>query len=72
MALKQGAGRLIRSESDHGILVIGDRRLLSRSYGNRLLAALPPMRRLEDETEMAEALDALVLTRASTRGCRPI
>lgn len=71
MALKQGAGRLIRSESDRGILVIGDRRLISRSYGNRLLAALPPMRRLEDEAEMAKALDALVLTRASTTGCRP-
>jgi ATP-dependent DNA helicase DinG len=71
MALKQGAGRLIRSEADRGILVIGDRRLLSRSYGNRLLAGLPPMRRLEDEAEMAEALDALVLTRASTTGCRP-
>jgi len=71
MALKQGAGRLIRSESDRGVLVIGDRRLLSRSYGNRLLAALPAMRRLEDEAEMDEALDALVLTRASTRDCPP-
>ncbi|WP_439587618.1 ATP-dependent DNA helicase [Hydrogenophaga sp.] len=71
MALKQGAGRLIRSESDRGVLVIGDRRLLSRSYGNRLLAALPAMRRLENEAEMAEALDALVLTRSSTRGCPP-
>ncbi|MGE0098643.1 MAG: ATP-dependent DNA helicase [Hydrogenophaga sp.] len=71
MALKQGAGRLIRAESDRGVLVIGDRRLLSRSYGNRLLAALPVMRRLWDETEMAEALDALVLTRASTMGCPP-
>lgn len=71
MALKQGAGRLIRTETDKGVMVIGDRRLLSRSYGNRLLAALPAMRRLNDEAEMAEALDALVLTRASTRGCPP-
>ncbi len=71
LALKQGAGRLIRSESDRGVLVIGDRRLISRSYGHRLLEALPAMRRLEDEVEMASALDALVLTRSSTRGCPP-
>jgi ATP-dependent DNA helicase DinG len=71
MALKQGAGRLIRSETDRGVLVIGDRRLLSRSYGLPLLAALPAMRRLDDEVEMAAALDALVATRPSTRGCPP-
>lgn len=67
MALKQGAGRLIRAETDRGVMVIGDRRLLTRSYGNRLLAALPAMRRLVDEAEMEAALDALVLTRSSTR-----
>ncbi len=71
MALKQGAGRLIRSEADRGVLVIGDRRLLTRSYGNRLLAALPAMRRLVDEDDMAAALDALVLTRPSTRDRPP-
>ncbi|MDP3811095.1 MAG: helicase C-terminal domain-containing protein, partial [Hydrogenophaga sp.] len=71
MALKQGAGRLIRSETDRGVLVIGDRRLLTRSYGNRLLAVLPDMRRLVDEADMAAALDALVLTRLSTTGCPP-
>ena len=71
MALKQGAGRLIRSETDRGVLVIGDRRLLTRSYGNRLLAVLPDMRRLVDEADMTAALDALVLTRPSTTGCPP-
>lgn len=71
LALKQGAGRLIRSESDRGVLVIGDRRLISRSYGSQLLGALPGMRRLEDEAEMVSALDALVLTRPSTKGCPP-
>jgi ATP-dependent DNA helicase DinG len=70
LALKQGAGRLIRSETDRGVLVIGDRRLLTKSYGNRLLAALPPMRRLEDESDLLAELDALVLTRASTRDRR--
>lgn len=72
LALKQGAGRLIRSESDRGVLVIGDRRLIGRSYGHRLLEALPAMRRLESEAEMAEALDALALTRSSTRARPPI
>jgi len=66
MALKQGAGRLIRSETDRGVLVIGDRRLLSRSYGPSLLAAMPPMRWLEDEADMAAELNDLVLTRPST------
>ncbi len=67
MALKQGAGRLIRTETDQGVLVIGDRRLLTRSYGLELLASLPAMRRLVNEAEMSAALDTLTLTRSSTR-----
>lgn len=67
MALKQGAGRLIRSESDRGILVLGDRRALTRSYGNILLQSLPDMRRLNDEADLEDAIDALVLTRSSTK-----
>lgn len=65
VALKQGAGRLIRRESDRGILVVGDTRLATMGYGKRLLAALPPMRRLESEEAFEEALQAL-LTRPST------
>ena len=68
MALKQGAGRLIRSETDQGVLVVADRRLTTRSYGQRLLDAMPPMQRLLDEADLLTALDRLVLTRASTRG----
>lgn len=64
VALKQGAGRLIRRESDQGILVVGDTRLVTMGYGKRLLAALPPMRRLESEPEFEAALQAL--TTAST------
>lgn len=59
VALKQGAGRLIRRETDTGLLVIGDARLATMGYGRRLLAALPPMRRLSTEEEFGEALDAL-------------
>ncbi|MDE2607782.1 MAG: ATP-dependent DNA helicase [Burkholderiales bacterium] len=59
VALKQGAGRLIRRETDRGLLVVCDPRLEQMGYGRRLLAALPPMRRLKDEAEFEEALDQL-------------
>jgi ATP-dependent DNA helicase DinG len=59
VALKQGAGRLIRRETDHGLLVICDIRLQSMGYGRRLLAALPPMRRIRSEQELAQVLQAL-------------
>ncbi len=67
MALKQGAGRLIRRETDQGVLVIADHRLVSKPYGRRLLAALPPMRRLKTPVDYDAALAALALTRTSTR-----
>ncbi len=51
MALKQGAGRLIRSENDRGVLAICDERLLGRSYGRTLVASLPPFRITRDEDE---------------------
>jgi len=59
VALKQGAGRLIRRESDRGLLVVCDTRLAQMGYGKRLLAALPPMRRQRDEAEFEEALEQL-------------
>lgn len=59
VALKQGAGRLIRRESDQGLLVVCDPRLTQMGYGRRLMAALPPMRRLNDEMEFEEALERL-------------
>ena len=59
MALKQGAGRLIRRETDQGLLVVCDTRLVQMGYGRRLLAALPPMRRIVDEAEFEDALASL-------------
>ncbi|MEZ5705318.1 MAG: ATP-dependent DNA helicase [Burkholderiaceae bacterium] len=59
MALRQGAGRLIRRANDQGILVIADRRLLTHSYGQRLLRALPPMKQLFEAVEMDEAVARL-------------
>ena len=64
LALKQGAGRLIRRETDHGVLVICDSRLSSMGYGKRLLRALPPMERLESEDLLIDRLD--LLTRICT------
>lgn len=60
VALKQGAGRLIRRESDRGVLVVGDTRLATMGYGKRLLRALPPMRRLESPEDFEAALDDLL------------
>jgi ATP-dependent DNA helicase DinG len=66
VALKQGAGRLIRSEGDRGLLVVADNRLAQMGYGRRLIAALPPMRRLNAEGEALAFVGTL--TRASTMG----
>ncbi|MBS0377732.1 MAG: ATP-dependent DNA helicase [Proteobacteria bacterium] len=41
LALKQGVGRLIRSEEDHGVVVVCDPRILGKSYGRVFLTALP-------------------------------
>lgn len=43
IVLKQGVGRLIRDESDRGVLMICDPRLLSKAYGRIFLSSLPPM-----------------------------
>jgi ATP-dependent DNA helicase DinG len=45
ITLKQGAGRLIRDETDRGALVICDPRLVDKPYGRRIWRALPPFRR---------------------------
>lgn len=69
IALKQGAGRLIRRETDRGILVVCDVRLRRMSYGPRLLAALPPMRHIHSEESLLKALSAL--TRTATTASIP-
>jgi ATP-dependent DNA helicase DinG len=64
VALKQGAGRLIRRESDQGLLVVCDTRLATMGYGRRLMAALPPMRRLQSREEFLAALERRASGRA--------
>jgi ATP-dependent DNA helicase DinG len=46
--LKQGAGRLIRDETDRGVLMICDPRLISKPYGRRIWQSLPPFTRTRD------------------------
>jgi ATP-dependent DNA helicase DinG len=48
ISLKQGAGRLIRSFTDRGLLVLCDPRLLGKSYGRVFLDSLPPLPRTRD------------------------
>ena len=59
LQLKQGAGRLIRDETDRGVLMLCDPRLLSKPYGKRILRSLPPMKRTR---ELAEVEDFFATT----------
>lgn len=63
IALKQGAGRLIRTETDKGILVLCDTRVLDKGYGKQLLANLPPMSRMRSASNFSEAVKRLAASR---------
>jgi ATP-dependent DNA helicase DinG len=52
MRLKQGLGRLIRSKMDRGVIVLLDGRVTSMRYGDVILDALPPARRIDDLSEL--------------------
>ncbi len=52
ITLKQGAGRLIRDETDRGVLVICDPRLISKPYGRRVWQSLPPFRRTRNVADV--------------------
>ena len=57
IALKQGAGRLIRDVHDRGVLVLCDPRLSSKGYGRLFLASLPPMPRTRELTDVQAFFD---------------
>lgn len=59
ITLKQGAGRLIRDNSDRGVLVICDNRLLTKQYGQTFIASLPPMRRTRSLDQVCDFLHAI-------------
>jgi len=73
IALKQGVGRLIRTENDRGVLVLCDPRLTGRAYGRVFLESLPPFpstRSLSDVEAFfadAEACSASVSATLSRR-----
>lgn len=54
ITLKQGAGRLIRDETDRGVLMICDPRLIAKPYGKRIWQSLPPFKRTR---ELSEAIN---------------
>ena len=56
IALKQGAGRLIRDVNDRGVLVICDPRIRTKSYGSMFRNSLPPMRQAASRSEVEDFL----------------
>ena len=56
MLMKQGVGRLIRDETDRGVLMILDERVLTKPYGKTVLSSLPPFARTRNEAEAVEFL----------------
>ncbi|MEW6704566.1 MAG: ATP-dependent DNA helicase [Pseudomonadota bacterium] len=63
VSLKQGGGRLIRSEQDRGLLVVCDPRMAQMQYGRRLRAALPPMTPVASEEQALQWLAELAAER---------
>ena len=57
ISLKQGAGRLIRTESDWGVLMVADTRLVDKPYGKRLWRGLPPFARTRDPEQAVAFFD---------------
>lgn len=57
--LAQGVGRLIRSETDRGVVAVLDRRLATERYGRLILRSLPPMPRTSDPERVRRFLAAL-------------
>lgn len=54
--LRQGVGRLLRASGDSGLVVLGDRRVLTRAYGPRFLSSLPRMPHLHSMDAVTEFL----------------
>jgi ATP-dependent DNA helicase DinG len=59
ITLKQGAGRLIRDETDKGVLVICDNRLVTKQYGQIFIASLPNMKRTRSLDAVAAFLNKI-------------
>jgi len=66
--LAQGAGRLIRSSSDRGVVAVLDSRLATARYRGALLARVPPMKRTLDRDEVVEFLQGIAASALTTGG----
>jgi len=66
IALKQGAGRLIRDVHDRGVLVLCDPRISSKGYGRLFMASLPPMPRTRDLADVQAFFDDTDTTTITT------
>jgi ATP-dependent DNA helicase DinG len=64
LALKQGFGRLIRSETDRGVVAICDPRLIDKPYGRVFRAALPPMRVTRERGDAIQFLQRIAVDAA--------
>jgi ATP-dependent DNA helicase DinG len=58
--LAQGAGRLVRTKSDRGVIAVFDTRLITKRYGKELIKSLPPAKIFQDEKIVVGALERLV------------
>jgi ATP-dependent DNA helicase DinG len=58
LALKQGAGRLLRDQSDFGVIVLCDPRIIGKNYGSVFLKCLEPMQSTESKAEVKRFLAA--------------
>jgi ATP-dependent DNA helicase DinG len=67
--LAQGAGRLVRSADDYGVVAVLDPRLATAGYRRVLLAGLPPMRRTTERRQVEDFL-ARVLAPVATAGAQ--
>ena len=64
ITLKQGAGRLIRAETDRGVLMICDTRLVDKPYGRRIWQSLPPFRRTREIDVVREFFEEAATVRS--------
>ncbi|MHB8439029.1 MAG: ATP-dependent DNA helicase [Acidimicrobiales bacterium] len=69
--LAQGAGRLVRSASDRGVVAVLDRRLVTASYGAMLRGALPPMPLTTDREVARKFLNEIAASAAGARDAAP-
>jgi ATP-dependent DNA helicase DinG len=75
MTLKQGFGRLIRTQRDAGIVAILDKRILTKGYGRPLLAGLPPARRTRSLRELGAFWESIahdIKPEAPVEASRPL